>query len=319
MDQHREPEAVASRPQRVRIERVISEISPTNIAPDEVSESRQHRPSSLTRRQMLIAMSSAVALFGCSSGAKVAKDSKSASSANASAQKQAPVTPGAAGKHTCAVTPSLPDADFANDQALLRSDVRSEARTASVQPGQQIVLVLDVFEHRSDNCRPVDGARVEIWSAGFDGNYSGDKATTGDLSTFLRGYQVSENGRVTFTTIFPGWTEKRAPHINIRVLTSSSDKQPIVVNTQLFFDEAIIDDVYANSPYDKRAKDRKVKTEDDPIFKAGGLMVDVVREAQTLRGTVTIGLDLNAKGAAVTTVVATTIPESGASPANTMF
>ncbi len=295
---------------------MISEISRTNIAPNEVSESR--RPSSLTRRQMLIAMGSAVALFGCSSSAKDAKGSDSATPTSPG-KPQSPVTPGAAGKQRCAVTPSLPNAEFTNDQALLRSDVRTEARTASVQPGQQIVLVIDVFEQRSDNCRPVDGARVEIWSAGFDGNYSGDKATTGDLSTFLRGYQVSEDGRVTFTTMFPGWTEKRAPHINVRVLTSSSDKQPIVVNTQLFFDEAIIDDVYANSPYDKRAKDRKVKTKDDPIFKAGGLLVDVVREAQTLRGTVTIGLDLDAKGASVTTVVATTIPESGASPANTMF
>lgn len=274
------------------------------------------RSAPLTRRQMLLALGSAVMLFGCSSGAKDSGGSGAATATDVA--QEAAVKPSPAGKATCELTRPLPQPASANDEALLRSDVRTEAVTSSVQPGQQIVLTIDLFESLTDACRPVDGARVEIWSAGFDGNYSADKATTGALSTFLRGHQLSEKGRVTFTTIFPGWTEKRAPHINVRVFTSSSDKKQIVLNTQLFFDDETIDAVYENSPYDKRAKGLEIRTKDDPMFKAGGQQIKVVREEQTLRGFATIGLDLNAKGASVTTVVATTVPElSGAT--NTLF
>jgi protocatechuate 3,4-dioxygenase beta subunit len=71
---------------------------------------------------------------------------------------------------------------------------------------------------------------------------------------FLRGYQYTgSDGKVSFTTIYPGWYSGRAVHIYIKVrIFNLSGNVTTEATTQLFFDDSISDVVYAaNSEYSR--------------------------------------------------------------------
>ncbi|GAA4482433.1 hypothetical protein GCM10023094_32330 [Rhodococcus olei] len=122
-----------------------------------------------------------------------------------------------------------------------------------------------------------------------NGSYSvGDtEATTTDDGTYLRGAQTTDgNGVATFTTIFPGWYMGRTTHIHLNVHV---DKKT-VLTTQLFFEEALLDEIYATGPYDEHTgRAKNVTNATDTIFDASG-MVTVVRTADGYRGAINIGV-----------------------------
>jgi protocatechuate 3,4-dioxygenase beta subunit len=102
------------------------------------------------------------------------------------------------------------------------------------------------------------------------GNRSVQVATPGDSSTFLRGTQIADAaGKVSFTTVFPGWYQGRTVHIH--VLAHVGGK--VVHVGQVFFDDAFIDDVFAkNAPYSSRPA-RSQRNASDGIFRqAGGVI-----------------------------------------------
>jgi protocatechuate 3,4-dioxygenase beta subunit len=103
-----------------------------------------------------------------------------------------------------------------------------------------------------------------------DGSYSsGDtEATTTDDGTFLRGAQVADrNGIAQFTTIYPGWYRGRTVHIHLKLHVD----RKTVVTTQLYFDEAVNDAVFATPPYDEHTG-RETRNEDDSIYDPSGLV-----------------------------------------------
>jgi protocatechuate 3,4-dioxygenase beta subunit len=53
------------------------------------------------------------------------------------------------------------------------------------------------------------------------------------------------SGRVTFTTIFPGWYAGRATHIHVEVKVNNA----VVKVTQIAFPESVIAAVYASGVY----------------------------------------------------------------------
>ena len=64
-----------------------------------------------------------------------------------------------------------------------------------------------------------------------------------------------------FTTIYPGWYRGRTVHIHAKV---HLDKQT-VLTTQLFFDEAVTEQVYKRTPYSEHTG-RDMFNDQDGIF-----------------------------------------------------
>ena len=76
--------------------------------------------------------------------------------------------------------------------------------------------------------------------------------TTGQK--FLRGYQVTDsNGSVEFTTIYPGWYPGRAVHVHFKVRTAEAARSAEFIS-QLYFDEALSERIYATAPYANRGR-----------------------------------------------------------------
>ena len=97
--------------------------------------------------------------------------------------------------------------------SLIRQDIRAD------RSGVEMDVELTVFD-KTTGCLPLVGALVDIWHCDKDGNYSEYGSFTS--ASFLRGRQTTDaNGKVAFTTIFPGWYNGRATHIHLHVYNSS--------------------------------------------------------------------------------------------------
>src|SRR5204862_5512534 len=159
------------------------------------------------------------------------------------------------------------------DGKLNRSDIRADPGDGSVQPGTPVSLTMVVV--RADgNCAPVAGAVVDIWHANAAGKYSdvGSEGTSG--KKYLRGLQVSDaNGRVTFTTIFPGWYEGRAVHIHFKIRIFDGTSQTYAFTSQLFFDPSTASAVYATGVYAARGNATTPNTQDGIYGSDGSKLV----------------------------------------------
>ncbi|MES2642334.1 MAG: protocatechuate 3,4-dioxygenase [Myxococcota bacterium] len=123
-----------------------------------------------------------------------------------------------------------------------------------------------------EGCEPVAGMVVDIWHAAPNGLYSGadtaEMCTEGDAEmtagNYFRGRQTTDaNGRVDFDTCFPGWYSSRAIHIHFQVRTGANEGSGEHVTSQLFFDEALIEDIHTTHPdYLGRGRPRTSNDED---------------------------------------------------------
>jgi protocatechuate 3,4-dioxygenase beta subunit len=152
-----------------------------------------------------------------------------------------------------------------------RSDVREDRQ------GVPLTLTLTVVDAAS-GCAPVSGANVEIWHCDADGTYSEYGAGVG--ATFLRGVQTTDaSGKVTFTTIYPGWYQGRATHIHIEVYRGTT----LVKTTQLAFPEATNQVVYGGgSPYYTKGQN-PTTNETDMVF-SDGVTFELAQVAGTIAG-----------------------------------
>jgi protocatechuate 3,4-dioxygenase beta subunit len=147
-------------------------------------------------------------------------------------------------------------------------------------------------------CTPMPNVYVDLWQCDALGVYSdvNDRNTgsTAGASKFLRGYQqTDEQGRVSFTTIYPGWYQGRAVHIHFKVRTAL-DGAAREQTSQLYFDDALTDQVHALPPYNSKGSGR-LRNDRDGIYRNGGpaLTVPVVQDGEGYAGTYTIGVQLS--------------------------
>lgn len=172
---------------------------------------------------------------------------------------------------TCTVTPELTEGPFYLDVDSIRSDIRDD------REGIRLRLALRVRD--AGSCEPIENAVVDIWHCDAAGSYSG---VQGDSRTYLRGAQVTNaQGVVEFTTIYPGWYQGRTIHIHAKVHLDNRT----VLTTQLFFDEAVTNDVLATRAYAGRG-DRDTSNESDGIF-AEQLVVTTTKEDAGYTGVLT--------------------------------
>jgi protocatechuate 3,4-dioxygenase beta subunit len=141
----------------------------------------------------------------------------------------------ASGSGSCAVSPTETAGPFPTHtpSSLNRSDIRLD-RTGVLSTIEITIL------NTNNNCAALAGVTVDIWHCDKDGNYSeygGSGMQSSDYTSvhFLRGRQVTDvNGKVSFTSIFPGWYPGRATHIHVHVYNAAGNSLLI---TQIAFPE----------------------------------------------------------------------------------
>jgi protocatechuate 3,4-dioxygenase beta subunit len=178
----------------------------------------------------------------------------------------------AARSAACVLTPAQTEGPYFVDERLHRSDIREDPAGSSSRPGALLALDLGVVAVAGAQCSPLRDAIVDIWQCDALGNYSDVNDTRG--SRFLRGYQVTDaNGRVRFTTIYPGAYPGRAVHIHLKIRAQAPGLE---FTSQLYFDDALTDRVHATGPY-ARAPARRTRNARDGLYARGGrdLQLDV--------------------------------------------
>ncbi len=196
---------------------------------------------------------------------------------------------------TCVVSPEQTVGPYYADVQLNRADVRSDTTTGEVKEGLPFELTVRVSQVSNGGCAPIAGAIVEIWHCDAAGVYSAFAQEGTANQNFLRGYQTTDaNGQVRFTTIYPGWYRGRTVHIHFKVHTTGADGQDYEFTSQLYFDDDISDQVFAQAPY--AAKGQRDQTNaTDGIYRDGGdqLMLALTPTDQGYAGTFHVGLDLS--------------------------
>jgi protocatechuate 3,4-dioxygenase beta subunit len=242
----------------------------------------------LSRREMLGLMGStaaAITLAGCGGG-----------SGQSSGQSGSAET-GTAGEtaSTCVVKPDQTEGPYYVNTQLNRSDIREDREGV---PLDLTFNVSRVDQGDLSACGPLAGALVDIWHCDALGEYSGvEDNAAGDFDTrgetFLRGYQVTdETGTARFTTIYPGWYRGRAVHIHFMVRDSPESEQGYEFTSQLYFDDALTDEVQSQGPYAEKGQ-RDLRNSNDGIFQGGGdeVLLDLTESGQGYAATFDIALD----------------------------
>lgn len=152
------------------------------------------------------------------------------------------------GTPSCVLTPEATEGPYFVDELLNRSDIRSDTATGDVEDGVRLRLRITVYQKDSGACSALEGAVVDVWHCNAEGNYSDVAANSTVGRKFLRGYQTTDAaGVVEFTTIYPGWYSGRTVHIHFKIRVDDTE-----FTSQLYFDEDVTADVFAQDPYNSR-------------------------------------------------------------------
>ena len=185
-------------------------------------------------------------------------------SPTAQAQQQAEVATAQVANATtsapaCVVRPEVTEGPYYVEENLVRSDIREN------KEGALLSLTFNVSEVASSGCTALQGATVEIWHCDGAGAYSdvSDPGFNTVGQTWLRGSQVTDaNGQATFTTIYPGWYSGRAVHIHFKVRPDANS----VFTSQLFFDDALSQQVFTQAPYVSKGSTPDTLNSTDNIY-----------------------------------------------------
>lgn len=223
----------------------------------------------------------------------------------------------------CVLTGELTEGPYYLDGQLVRSDITEGL------PGVPLTLRIGVQDIAS--CGQLVDAAVEIWHCDAQGFYSGiagadpegGSEAAGDDNadtTFLRGIQLTDaDGIATFETVYPGWYSGRTVHIHMMVhvdgeivnVTEDPDVSSSVtrgetyagertVHTgQLFFDDALSEEVFLTEAYLRSSEEGLITNDDDGIFgdhgDEPGFLVEWSGSAEAgIVGTILVGVDSTA-------------------------
>jgi protocatechuate 3,4-dioxygenase beta subunit len=211
--------------------------------------------------------------IACSSGDPAPAAAPTSAAGTSSAASSAPAASAAASggpvtasmfgtAASCSITPEQTEGPYYIDVDKIRADIREDRQGT---PLRVAARVMD-----TDGCTPIKDAIFEIWHCDAGGLYSGFEAASQggggarDDKRYLRGAQTTDaDGIAVITTIYPGWYRGRTVHIHAKVAVSNST----VLTTQLYFDEAVTDEVYAAAPYSSHPGRDTLNT-DDGIYRS---------------------------------------------------
>ena len=193
----------------------------------------------------------------------------------------------------CVVRPQQTEGPFFVDGDLERSDLRVDRSTGTVKRGVPLRLAFRVSRVDASACAPLAAAQVHVWHCDAAGDYSSVRDTRAPKAgeSFLRGFQKTDAaGTARFLTIYPGWYPGRAVHVHFKIRTADAPRSAEFIS-QLYFDEALSERIYATAPYASRGQPR-LANGDDFLFRHGGrqLLLDVTPEATGYAAVFDIGL-----------------------------
>lgn len=261
--------------------------------------------TTLSRRGMLGAFAKAAAglaiapvlVSACNGTSSDGPDASSGSGAGSDA----------AGGGTCSTIPTETEGPYPGDgtngpnaltlSGIDRSDIRTSVGTAS-GTADGVAMTLNLTLVSATTCAPLVGYAIYVWHCTRAGDYS---LYTGSAQSenYLRGVQVTDaNGRVSFTTIFPGCYSGRWPHIHFEIYSSlakATNGSARSAVSQLAMPKASCDQVYATSGYESSVTNlSRITLATDNVFSDGATL-----QVATVTGTP--GADL---AAALTVAIA---------------
>lgn len=135
------------------------------------------------------------------------------------------------------------------ESGVVRNDIRSSFGTSTnVALGVPLTLTITIAD-ANKGCAPLPGYAIYVWHCTQDGLYS---LYTAPDENYLRGVQVAGvDGKVSFTTIFPGCYPGRWPHIHFEIypsLESATSHENAVLTSQFALPEDVCAAVYASAP-----------------------------------------------------------------------
>lgn len=138
-----------------------------------------------------------------------------------------------------------------DDTGIVRADIRPGFDGARATAAGVVLTVTMALVDTAGT--PLAGRAVYIWHCDREGRYSlYDAALTGE--NYLRGVRAAgDDGKVTFTTVFPGCYAGRWPHIHFEVYAGLDDavaSGPIVATSQIALPQAECERVYATAGYE---------------------------------------------------------------------
>ena len=208
----------------------------------------------LSRREVL-ALLGAVSISAVTAACVPGSAATGSGSASATASASAVGTDVAVASPlpSCVVVPALTEGPYYVDEHLDRSDIRIDTSTGKSVDGTPLTIDWVVSKVAGTACTPLPGVLVDVWHCDALGVYSDVGAAQGH--DYLRGYQHTDaNGRATIATIYPGWYQGRAVHIHFKIRTDANATSGLEFTSQLFFDDALSDQVYGQGVYASKGR-----------------------------------------------------------------
>lgn len=160
--------------------------------------------------------------------------------------------------------------DILAQSGIVRSDIRTSIGTGT---GTAVGVPLDiefVVADLANGATPFAGVAVYAWHCDRDGGYSMYSAGL-EQETYLRGVQIADDqGRVRFTSVFPGCYPGRWPHVHFEVYpdqASLADSTNAISTSQLAFPRDVCEAVYATEGYEQSVANlARLTLETDSVF-----------------------------------------------------
>lgn len=193
----------------------------------------------------------------------------------------------------CFARPDLTEGPYFVDEKLNRSDIRTDPASKIAVPGVPLELNFRVYSFGGGACGALADAMVDIWHCDAIGRYSDVRQNNTAGQKFLRGYQMTDkDGIAKFITIYPGWYRGRAVHIHFKIRTQKANLN-YEFTSQVFFDDALSDKIFAQTPYAANGKNETPNSRDG-IFRDGGdqLLLKLTPLDNGYSSTFEVGLDV---------------------------
>jgi protocatechuate 3,4-dioxygenase beta subunit len=174
------------------------------------------------------------------------------------------------------------------ESGIVRQDIRSSFGSYS-GTAEGVPMTVDLTVVTAGRGDPRAGAAVYLWHCDREGGYSLYTSGVTDQN-YLRGVQETDaDGRLTFTSIFPGAYAGRWPHMHFEVYpdlaTATAAGSPLVTS-QLALPEDSCDVAYATAGYEQSITNlSRTSLQSDMVFSDG-----YERQLATVTGTVDGGM-----------------------------